>query len=113
MNNFQYGEHLYVARPLYQHHGIYVGGNSVIHYLRGGIVLTELQEFSNGDPIHKISHPDADYAKAVDRAYSRLFENRYDLIFNNCESFVNWCFTGHNISHQVIHWAKTMLDFFR
>lgn len=110
MCELRYGEHLYVSRVFYQHHGIYVGGHSVIHYLRHGITLTGLEEFSRGNRVHTIFHPGADYPQAVERAYSRLFEDKYDIVFNNCETFVNWCFTGKNISYQVIERAAYLLD---
>lgn len=37
---------------------------------------------------------------AVDRARERLGENKYDVFFNNCESFVNWAITGKNKTKQ-------------
>ena len=37
----------------------------------------------------------------MDRALSRLGENKYNLIFNNCEHFAIWCKTGISESYQV------------
>lgn len=39
--------------------------------------------------------------ETVSRAYSRLHEERYHLLFNNCEHFALWCKTGVSTSHQV------------
>lgn len=39
------------------------------------------------------------------RAESRLKENSYDLIKNNCEHFVAWCKCGLNVSLQVEDWV--------
>ena len=35
------------------------------------------------------------------RAYEKLGEDSYSLVFNNCEHFVNWCFNGFESSSQV------------
>lgn len=37
----------------------------------------------------------------INRAKSRLGEEKYDLVKNNCEHFVMWCKTGKSISSQV------------
>ena len=37
----------------------------------------------------------------VKRARSRLGEDEYNVVFNNCEHFVNWCFDGFGSSAQV------------
>lgn len=37
----------------------------------------------------------------MNRAYSRIGEDDYNLIFNNCEGFACWCITGKNKSEQV------------
>ncbi len=39
--------------------------------------------------------------ESVDRAYSRLGEKGYDIIFKNCEHFAMWCKTGVAYSSQV------------
>jgi hypothetical protein len=40
-------------------------------------------------------------SETVQRAKSRIGENKYSLIFNNCEHFAIWCKTGISESHQV------------
>ncbi len=37
----------------------------------------------------------------VQRAESRLGERKYNMLFNNCEHFANWCKTGISDSKQV------------
>ena len=39
--------------------------------------------------------------ETVNRARSRLGEESYNLIFNNCEHFALWCKTGKSKSIQV------------
>jgi hypothetical protein len=41
--------------------------------------------------------PDA----VIARAQSRLGENRFDIVLNNCEHFASWCKTGLSESRQV------------
>lgn len=40
-------------------------------------------------------------SEVVERAKSRLYEQKYNLIFNNCEHFAIWCKTGVKGSKQV------------
>jgi len=44
---------------------------------------------------------------SVHRALGRLGEQRYNLIFNNCEHFAHWCKTGRHRSAQVEGWLQT------
>jgi len=52
------------------------------------------------------SSPDA----VVARAESRLGEGEYDLVFNNCEHFANWCRTGRSYSDQSDRMLAPVLD---
>lgn len=97
----KYGCHIRVFRDFYSHHGIYVGEDMVIHYKPYGIVLSSLSEFAGNDTVIEVYHEGQDFAETVSRAYSRLGENMYNLVFNNCESFANWCATGCSRSKQV------------
>ena len=106
------GNHIKADYGMYYHHGIYVGDGEVIAYSKEdnkSVVLTSLDEFAQGHPIIKVKHDDAKYSRdeVVYRAYSRLGEDQYNLIFNNCEHFANWCVTGNAKSDQV---RETVID---
>ena len=113
MNHLQSGLHLMVSRGLYTHHGIYIGGNQVIHYAgfaeafkKGAIEQTSLESFLGGvDNFKVVNYPSYQniYApeEIVHRAESCLGEDDYNLFFNNCEHFACWCVTGKARSQQV------------
>ncbi|MCG2575310.1 lecithin retinol acyltransferase family protein [Acinetobacter sp. ME22] len=113
MNTIQLGSHLCSSRGLYDHHGIYVGDNQVIHYSgfdeafkKGAIKKTSLESFLGGsDDFKVVSYPSYQniYSpeEIVHRAQSCLGEDDYNLFFNNCEHFACWCVTGKARSEQV------------
>lgn len=47
--------------------------------------------------------------ETVERAKSRLGENKYSLVFNNCEHFAIWCKTGIHESRQVDEVIKAII----
>lgn len=108
------GAHLVTPRRGYFHHGIYVGNGKVVHYaglsqsLHGGPVeeLT-VACFAADHEIWVKSIPLSTYAghEAVRRARSRLGENHYRLLSNNCEHFCAWCLYGESRSEQVEAWS--------
>ncbi|HKU00875.1 MAG TPA: lecithin retinol acyltransferase family protein [Paraburkholderia sp.] len=104
------GAHLVSHRTGYSHHGIYVGEGRVVHYAglctslhRGPIEEVSLERFAAGHEVSVVAHPCAAYAgrAAVARARSRLGEDRYRLLTNNCEHFCTWCVDGKGRSEQV------------
>ena len=98
------GSHLVSSRLGYTHHGIYVGNGEVVHYLLDeGVTLSDLEEFSCGNAVRVRTHPGAPYSgeECARRALSRLGEDQYNLVFNNCEHFATWCATGEQRSPQV------------
>lgn len=104
------GTHLISEREGYTHHGIYAGNGLVIHYggfhhsaKRRPIEYIPLRAFAAGKGIKVQSEPDAIYTgfDAVERARSRLGEDRYRLLTNNCEHFCTWCVLGVGRSEQV------------
>ncbi|PRY04248.1 lecithin retinol acyltransferase family protein [Paraburkholderia sp. BL25I1N1] len=104
------GSHIIARRSAYDHHGIYVGNGTVVHYAglcrslhRGPVEETTIECFASGHEIAVKPNPMARYvgAEAVRRARSRLGENRYRLLRNNCEHFCNWCLYGESRSEQV------------
>ena len=104
------GAHLVTPREGYDHHGIYVGDAKVVHYAglsralgRGPVEEIHLNRFADGGAVWIVPEPDAIYAteNAVRRARSRLGEDRYRLLSNNCEHFCTWCLYGESRSAQV------------
>jgi hypothetical protein len=107
------GSHVVTARRGYLHHGIYVGGGRVVHYaglasgLRGGPVEEiSLDRFTQGKPAWiRINAPsNFDAREIIRRARSRVGEDRYRLLTNNCEHFCEWCLRGEHRSYQVEAW---------
>lgn len=107
------GTHLVTDRLWYTHHGVYAGAGKVVHYAglsrslrRGPVHEVTLAEFAQGHPVWVRQSPGARFAgvEAVQRAYSRIGEDRYRLISNNCEHFCMWCLYGESRSDQVDVW---------
>ena len=98
-------DHLQVPRRhgLFNHHGIDLGDGTVAHYLEGREILrSPISEFSQGEVVNVTEHADASPAGVtLRRAMSRLGEQNYNLLFNNCEHFAIWCKTGRHRSVQV------------
>ena len=104
---------LVTPRRGFTHHGIYVGQGRVVHYsglsraLRcGPVEVVSLAQFCGGRPLRARATPSACYRgrQAVQRALSRVGENRYHVITNNCEHFCTWCVDGQSRSSQVDRW---------
>jgi Lecithin retinol acyltransferase len=107
------GSHLVTPRRGYLHHGIYVGGRKVVHYsglahgLRGGPVEeVSLSHFASRHRVWIRSSAPADFAvrEVIYRARSRVGEDCYRLLTNNCEHFCEWCLRGTARSVQVEAW---------
>ena len=98
-------DHLEVPRRhgLFMHHGIDLGDGSVAHYLEGEQILrSSLEDFCSGESPRVIDHTEPDpTGLTLRRAMSRIGEQRYNLLFNNCEHFAVWCKTGQHRSGQV------------
>lgn len=106
----QLGDHLVTPRLGYTHHGIFVGDDSVIHYsgfsngISSGVIdVTSFEDFCNGKGVEVRTYENRKYSpeESVERAYSRLGEDWYNVLLNNCEQFVVWCITGWHSSEQV------------
>jgi hypothetical protein len=105
------GAHLTTSRRGYSHHGVYVGRGRVVHYSGlsgslwqcGPVEEVSLSRFAIGHAVRIVEHPNSPYApeEIVRRASSRLGENDYRLLTNNCEHFCNWCLNGVSHSTQV------------
>lgn len=107
------GDHIYINCGAYTHHGIDCGDGTAIHYtgemLQGVISRTSMDAFTFGNVVFVRQYDIYDLSDIVIlRAESRLNEDKYNLIFNNCEHFATWCKTGKHDSEQVNRVATTM-----
>lgn len=107
------GAHLTTRRRGYVHHGVYAGSGRVIHYAgygrrfrRGPVEEVPLSAFAGGRGWHVQPRVAPAFAgsAAVERARSRLGEDRYSIWTNNCEHFVEWAIDGTPRSAQVDSW---------
>ncbi len=98
-------DHLQVPRRhgLFHHHGIDLGDGTVAHYLEGRQILrSPREEFSRGQPLSVVPYTHCSpVGLTLRRALTRLGEQNYNLLFNNCEHFAHWCKTGRHRSLQV------------
>ena len=111
------GDHIYVCRFGYTHHGIDCGDGTVIHYtgevgrkINAAVSLSSMPEFmGNAKTVKTRLYDKCDNVMTtMHRATSRMREKSYNLIFNNCEHFATWCKTGKHQSEQVKDTASTV-----
>ena len=114
MENLTAGSHIKSSRLGYSHHGIYCGDGQVVHYSgfaqalkKGALEITTLEGFLGSESKYYIIEYPSDKVRfsseeVVERALSRVGEDSYNLVFNNCEHFAVWCVTGRSESRQVI-----------
>lgn len=115
------GDHVVTLRwcgPFpFTHHGIYMGDETVVHYsgmpgnrCPGVVEEVSLREF-RGNRLSWVRHytdQPFDRQRIMQRARSRLNENKYDTLANNCEHFAQWCVTGRAESSQAKLAATTV-----
>ena len=65
-----------------------------------------IEEFGRGRPVGVCEDAPASFGRdvVVARARSRLGENAYRILSNNCEHFCEWCLHGTSRSPQVEKW---------
>ncbi|HEY2404318.1 MAG TPA: lecithin retinol acyltransferase family protein, partial [Steroidobacteraceae bacterium] len=99
----QLGAQIISPRRGYLHHGIYIGNGRVVHYaglayglFRGPVEETSLAQFARGQSVWMRwrRHAAFDRTEIVLRALSRVGEDRYQILHNNCEHFCEWCIHG-------------------
>jgi hypothetical protein len=107
------GSQLVTPRRGYLHHGIYVGTRKVVHYSglarglrRGPVEEVPFAHFARGQRVWARSDAPSDFdaREVIIRARSRVGEDRYRLLTNNCEHFCEWCLRGNARSFQVEAW---------
>jgi len=76
------------------------GNPTKINYLTGSAVFGDIS-FLLGNLIRNSNYTLFSPEETIRRAKSRLGEDKYSLVFNNCEHFAIWCKTGISESHQV------------
>jgi len=116
------GSHLVTPRRGYLHHGIYVGARKVVHYSgfahglrRGPVEEVPFAYFACEQHVWMRSDAPSDFdvREVVCRARSRVGEDCYRLLTNNCEHFCEWCLSGTARSFQVDAWlARPRLTLF-
>jgi hypothetical protein len=104
------GAHIVTRRHGYTHHGIYAGVGKVVHYAglsrglrRGPVEETSLLRFAAGHPVSVVSGmpPKFEGREVARRARSRIGEDNYRILTNNCEHFCEWCLRGQHRSYQI------------
>lgn len=117
-SNPKKGEHIRVSRGIYNHHGVYISNEEVIHFTgrnsdnvldwsRNEVIKTDLDDFLHGGilEVKEYTEEELDDVYPVDHIviYARacIGDKDYHLIFNNCEHFANTCTLGRFRSKQV------------
>lgn len=111
------GSHIRVQVGKIYHHAIYIGDNMVIQFGMPfsytsdpksiKVIKSPIEDFlSNGFLEVRVYTKKEQHQKRSDDqiikiATSRIGEGGYDLLYNNCEHFVNDCIFGKKISEQV------------
>ncbi len=117
-SRFPAGAHLMAPRAWYAHHGIATGRDTVIHYRGrrpdgsvGPIEEVAVDVFAAGARLEVVPHQNARFApcEVVARARSRLGEDQYSMLWNNCEHLCEWAITGRARSTQARAWPRFLL----
>ncbi len=109
------GDVLSVNRGLYKHYGVYIGNDEVVHFSGGAenelsaeracIRKTSLEEFRGDGEIEIEANNCGAFSHEETAARARAAvgseKGKYDLAWNNCEHFANWCRYGKKRSLQV------------
>ena len=112
------GDILRVNTGRYYHFGIYAGDETVIHFAGpdphtltdaslAAVRKDPLERFAMGKPLEVRDYSLAEKLrknppkKVIETAESQLGRTGYDIIYNNCEHFVNKCVFGIPYSTQI------------
>lgn len=106
----------FLGVSVYDHYGVYVGNNKVVHYSAPGkhetsaknarIIETSLSEFEKDGTAEQDNltmHSDFSGEQIARKAESEVGSKfgGYGLLTNNCEHFARWCESGTKYSEQV------------
>jgi cell wall-associated NlpC family hydrolase len=103
------GDHIYVGRLVYSHHGIYTGNGTAIHYTGEEkekkdprIRETAIEDFLKDGRLKRRTYKNRlPPSETLSWAKKHLSTNSYSLAFNNCEHFATYCATGKSKSRQL------------
>lgn len=109
------GDHIRVSRGMYNHHGIYIADDEVIHFSSVGddnlsgegneIIKSDVSLFHRGGRIQVKIYTAEEHPYQVEAivhwARACIGEDGYCLFSNNCEHFASFCTLGKHRSHQV------------
>ncbi len=111
---FKFGDHIKTKIDSVFHHGVFVSENEIIHFCSNEafsilsndleIKKTNIAVFAQGNKVEVIGYPKSkrlSVEKSVEKARSKIGNKDYDIIFNNCEHFVNSCITGERQSYTM------------
>lgn len=121
-------DHIRVKRMdgVYAHHGVYISDEEVIHFTgteddsifdwsKNEVIKSDLKFFLKGGELEVKEYTDAEYKDLyppehiVRYARSCIGDMGYNLVFNNCEHFANFCTLGRFRSLQVEGLLKNIL----
>ncbi len=111
------GDHIRVNRGMYNHHGIYITDDEVIHFssedddnILGSdnqVLRTDITGFLRNGRLEVKIYTQEEIADLfpvediINWARACVGDERYHLVFNNCEHFANYCTLGKHHSGQV------------
>ena len=109
---FNAGDHIKTKIDSVFHHGVYVSNDEVIHFCSNEqfsilsndleVKATTIAQFANGNRIEKVECKNRfNSQKSINIARAKIGNSDYDIIFNNCEHFVNSCITGKKESYEM------------
>ena len=92
--------------PAFLHYGTEIAGGAITEntFFHGCRRVGSHEEFARGRVtwVRPSDVPAEQRAETARRAESRIGERAYNLLWNNCEHFANWCATGIAWSQQVL-----------
>lgn len=111
------GDHIRVKSKQLYHHGIYIGNDEVVEFGHPfdmyqdhsliKVMKSKVEDFLNGGFLEVRIYTKKELKKKfsndliIERALSKIGEGDYNLLYNNCEHFANFCVFGIKESKQV------------